>query len=142
MIPKWYVCSCPNSRLLIILLFNCYIVKSKSQISASLSLLSLFLIAFMMFPIGDAYSFKIHCADDIDLEEYPLCQYETEWNESEKFNELVVNGLKERSDEINADPSSFDKIYSEIQTQVDRDNPGLYEKGIEIKNWIYEQLEK
>ena len=94
-----------------------------------------------MFPVGDAHSFKIHCADDIDLEEYPLCQYETEWNESEKFNELVVDGLKERSDEINEDPSSFDRIYSEIQKQVDRDNPGLYERGIEIKNWIYDQLE-
>ena len=116
-------------------------MKSKSQISASLSLFSLFLIAFMMFPVGDAHSFKIHCADDIDLEEYPLCQYETEWNESEKFNELVVDGLKERSDEINEDPSSFDRIYSEIQKQVDRDNPGLYERGIEIKNWIYDQLE-
>jgi len=48
-------------------------------LKASLSIFSIALLAFMLFPVDDAYSFKIHCAEDIDLEEYPLCQYETEW---------------------------------------------------------------
>jgi hypothetical protein len=106
-----------------------------------MSIFSLFLLAFILFPINDAYSFKIHCADDIDLIEYPLCNYEEQWNESEKFNELVVDELKTRTNDMNNEPKSFDKIYSDVLNKVNRENPGLYEQGIQIKNWINEQLE-
>ena len=116
-------------------------MSSKTIISASFGIFSLFLIAFMMFPVDDAYSFKIHCADNIDLEEYPLCNYEEQWNESEKFNELVVDELKNRTNDMNNEPKNFDKIYSDVLNKVDRENRGLYEKGIEIKNWINSQLE-
>ncbi len=106
----------------------------------TMSIFSLFLLAFILFPINDAYSFKIHCADNIDLTEYPLCNYEEQWNESEKFNELVVDELKIRSNNMNNEPENFDKIYSDVLNYVNRENPGLYEQGIQIKNWINEQL--
>jgi len=108
----------------------------------TLSIFSLFLLAFIIFPVDDAYSFKIHCADNIDLEEYPLCNYEQQWNESEKFNELVVDELKIRTNDVNADYENFDKIYSDILNKINGENPGLYEKGLEIKDWISKQLGK
>ena len=110
-------------------------------LKASLSIFSIALLAFMLFPVDDAFSFKIHCADDIDLEKYPLCKYEEQWNESEKFNELVVDELKIRTNDMNSEPENFDKIYSDVLNKVNRENPGLYETCQDIKDWINEQLE-
>jgi len=42
---------------------------------------------------------------------------------------------------MNNDSEDFDKIYSDVLNYVNQENPGLYEKGIEIKNWINSQLE-
>jgi len=97
-------------------------------------------MAFIMFPLGDAYSAKIHCADDVDLQKYPSCKYVSEWNESEKFNEYVVDELANRADEINENPHLFNQIYQETIDKINRDNPGLEEKCQKIKDWIREQI--
>ncbi len=104
-----------------------------------LGLLTLVLV-LVMFPLGDAYSAKIHCADDVDLEKYPSCKYVTEWNESEKFNEYVVDELANRADEINENPHLFSQIYQETIDKINRENPGLEEEGQKIKDWIREQI--
>ena len=84
----------------------------------------------------------MHCVDGTDFEKYPICEYEDLWNESELFNELVVSELTIRADDINANPDNFLKIYSDSINKVNHENPGLYEKGQEIKNWISKQLEQ
>lgn len=82
----------------------------------------------------------MHCVDGADFTKYPICEYEDLWNESELFNELVVNELANRANDINSDLDSFQKIYSDSIHKVNDENPGLYEKGQEIKNWISNQL--
>lgn len=115
---------------------------STKLVTFGVGIFSLFLLAFVMFPATDASAFKIHCADNIDLEEYPLCQYVEQWNQSEKFNELVVDELKNRTNDINSDPNSFQKIYSDLLNKINQENPGLYEEGVQIKSWISEQIAK
>ena len=117
-------------------------MSKRIPLTISLSICSLFLLAFILFPIDDAYSFKIHCAADVDLIEFPICQYEDLWNQSERFNELVVDELKNRANDINNDPSLFQKIYSDSLNKINRENPGLYDEGQEIKSWISVQLAK
>lgn len=99
-----------------------------------------FLIAFVIFPVTDSYSFKIDCVSGVDFEEFPICEYEDLWNQSEQFNELLVDELSNRANEINTDPELFQKIYSDSFNKINRENPGLYDEGEEIKKWIYEQL--
>ena len=139
MIPKRNGSFFKKSNMFIVSFWCTLLVYYISQ-KTSLSVFSLFLLAFILFPINDAYSFKIHSADNIDLTEYPLCNYEEQWNESERFNELVVDELKIRTNDMNNEPENFDKIYSDVLNYVNRENPGLYEQGIQIKNWINEQL--
>ena len=115
-------------------------LPKKMPLFISFGLFSLFLLAFVIFPIDDAYSFKMHCIAGTDFNQYPVCEYEDLWNESELFNELVVSELTNRANEINADPDSFQKIYSDSLNKVNDENPGLYEEGQEIKNWISKQL--
>ena len=117
-------------------------MSKKSSLTIPLSICSLFLLTFILFPIDDAYSFKIHCASDVDLEEFPICGYEDLWNQSERFNELVVDELANRANDINADHSLFQNIYSDSLNKINQENPGLYEEGQEIKSWISEQLVK
>ena len=97
-------------------------------------------LVFVMFPLGDAYSAKFSCADNIDLQEYPFCKYESEWNESEKFDDYVNDELVKRVDEINENPDLIKQIYREIKDQINRDYPGLEEECEKIKDWIYEQV--
>jgi uncharacterized membrane protein len=115
-------------------------IPKKISLIVSFSIFSLFLLTFVIFPVNDAYSFKMHCVEGTDIEKYPICEYEYLWNESELFNELVVNELANKADDINADPESFQKIYSDSINKVNRENPGLYDKCQEIKNWISKQL--
>ena len=117
-------------------------MPAKISFTIQLSIFSLFLLMFILFPIDDAYSFKIHCVPEIDLEEFPICEYEDLWNQSERFNELVVDELANRANDINSDPSSFQKIHSDSIDKVNQENPGLYDEGVQIKNWISEQLAK
>lgn len=114
----------------------------KTSFTTTFSIFSVFLIAFVLFPASDSYSFKINCVSDVDFDKFPICEYEDLWNQSEQFNELMTNELSNRANEINADPESFQKIYSDSFTKVNQENPGLYDEGQEIKNWIYEQLAK
>jgi len=86
---------------------------------------------------GSAHAMKISCADDIDLEKFPICNYVTQWNESKKFDEKVLAELTLRVIEINADPESFPQIYQETLDKVNRENPGLQEKSQELKDWLY-----
>ena len=115
-------------------------LPKKIPLIVSFSIFSLFLLVFIIFPVNDAYSFKMHCVDGTDFEKYPICEYEDLWNESELFNELVVHELANRANDINSDPDNFLKIYSDSINKVNNENPGLYEKGQEIKNWISNQL--
>ena len=116
-------------------------IPKNAPLILSFSIFSLFLLAFVIFPIDDAYSFKMDCVSGTDFNQYPICEYEDLWNESELFNELVVSELANRANDINADPDSFQKIYSDSINKVNSENPGLYEKGQEIKKWIYKQIE-
>lgn len=115
-------------------------LPKKIPLIVSFSVFSLFLLTFVIFPMDDAYSFKMHCVTGTDFTQYPICEYEDLWNESELFNELVVSELANRANDINSDPDSFQKIYSDSIHKVNDENPGLYEKGQEIKNWISKQL--
>ena len=122
-----------------------YTLKSclkKKSFTFTLSIFSGFLIAFVLFTPADTYSFTINCAPDVDIEEFPICEYENLWNQSERFNELLVDELSNRANDINAEPENFSKTYTDSFEKINRENPGLYEEGEEIKNWISEQLAK
>lgn len=87
---------------------------------------------------GSAHAMKISCADNIDLEKFPICNYVTEWNESKKFDEKVLAELTLRVIEINADPESFPQIYQETLDKVNLENPGLQEKSQKLKDWLHD----
>ena len=97
-------------------------------------------LVFVMFPLGDAYSTKISCAEDVDLQEYPICKYVSEWNESEEFEEKLLVELTNRVDEINSNPELYLQIYLEALNKVNQENPGLEEKCEKLKDWIFDQL--
>ena len=83
---------------------------------------------------------KISCSDDVDFDEFPLCNYVSEWNESEAFDEKVLEELTIRADEINENPEIFSQIYQETLNKVNQDNPGLEEKSQKLRDWIFEQI--
>ncbi len=97
-------------------------------------------MTFVAFSLNDAYSMKISCADNVDLEEFPICNYISEWNESEKFDEKVLAELTIRADEINENPELFSQIYQETLNKVNRDNSGLEEKSQKLRELIYNQI--
>jgi|APSaa5957512535_1039671.scaffolds.fasta_scaffold20407_1 hypothetical protein len=97
-------------------------------------------LAFVAFPLNDAYSMKASCAEDIDIQEYPICKYISEWNESEEFGDKVYAELVNRADEINANPGTSSQIHQEIRDKINQENPGLEEKCQKLKDWIYEQI--
>ncbi len=99
-------------------------------------------VLFMAFQSTDAYSLRINCDDGMDVQEYPICEYVSEWNESEEFNEKVFAELALRADEINEDPRSASQIYQETLNKVNRDNPGLQEKCQKLKDWVYAQIQR
>ena len=103
-------------------------------------LLLLVLGACMLFPIGDVYSAKISCAENIDLEEYPICNYVTEWNESQEFDEKVLLELTKKVNEINDNPKDIRIFVQEAIDQVNLVYPGLEEKCQEIQDKIFELL--
>lgn len=105
------------------------------------SIITLVIVCTLLtFTVSNVYSEKIRCAEDIDLQKYPICKYESEWNESEEFNELVVVELTKQEKRINDNPDEFFEIYQKIIDQVNVDNPGLLEKCQEIKDWIFGQI--
>jgi len=83
---------------------------------------------------------KINCADYINFDEYPICNYVTEWNESEKFNELMLTELTLRADEINENPELVSQIYQEAREKVNNENVGLLEWCVNLRDWVYEQI--
>lgn len=99
-------------------------------------------LSIVAFSAIEASAEEINCDENVDMKKYPICMYETEWNESEKFDSKVIDELANHTQEINDDPSRFAEIYTEVYNKVDRENEGLKEKGIALKKWIYEQLEK
>ncbi len=117
--------------------------KNLTQIDAKLAALVILMsLSIVVLSTQDVSAEKIHCSENVDVKKYPICMYETEWNESEKFNEKVIDELSKYTQEINDDPSRFSEIYTEVYNKVDRENEGLQEKGKALKKWIYEQLEK
>lgn len=122
-------------------------MKSTSKL---FSILLVMVIGIGLVPAVSAE--KIHCSDGINLEEFPICEYQSEWNMSEKFNEKLIEALGERQAEINKE-SEDDKqqeinyldryleVYREVYNTVDQENPGLQEQGEKLKEWIYKQLE-
>ena len=98
-------------------------------------------VLLMILPLNESYAEKINCAEGIDLIKYPICKYEDKWNQSEQFNEKVVDEMAERANRINADPDMFYQIYLQSIEKVDRENPGLKQTCQIMKDWIYAQLE-
>ena len=96
--------------------------------------------AIMLFPISDVYSTKISCAEDIDLQKYPICNYVTEWNESQEFDEKVLAELTKKVNEINNNTHDIHIFIQEAIDQVNLDYPGLQEKCQKIQDKIYELL--
>ena len=111
----------------------------------------------MFDKVPDASAEKIFCAANINLEKFPICKYQTEWNESEKFNEKLIEALGERQAEINKQVikeseedeqqeinylERYLEVYREVYNKVDQENPGLQEQGEKLKEWIYKQLEE
>ena len=103
---------------------------------------------------------KIFCNENINLEDFPICKYQSEWNESEKFNEKLIKALGERQEELNAKiiktsgeesqeelndlsryHDTYREIYREVYKTVEQQNPGLKEQGQQLKAWVYKQLE-
>lgn len=91
------------------------------------------------FPI--AYSEQIKCAENIDYTKYPICKYQNEWNESESFNMKVSEEMAIHSDQINENPDLFLMIYQQSIDTVDKENPGLLQQTLDMKAWIYAQLD-
>lgn len=128
------------------------------QTSKIMSVLLVMVIGFGLVP-GIAAE-KIHCSEDIDLEKYPICKYESKWNESEQFNEKLIKALGERQAEINKKVinesgeedeqeingldryhDTYSEIYRQVYNSVVQENPGLKEQGDTLKAWVYKQLE-
>lgn len=99
-----------------------------------------FVVMLMTMQLATAEAMKISCAEDTDLDEFPICRYVTEWNESEEFDEKVLAELSLRVDEINADPESYPQIHQETINKVNSENPGLQEKCQKLRAWIYDQI--
>ncbi len=98
------------------------------------------MIGFLLIPLSNAYSTKISCSDNIDVSEYPICNYVDEWNESEEFNEKVLAEMTKRVNEINDEPELVYQVYEQSVNIVNQLYPGLQEKCEEIKDRIYEMI--
>jgi len=103
-------------------------------------LLIFVMIGFLLIPLSNAYSTKISCSDNIDVNEYPICNYVDEWNESEEFNEKVLAEMTKRVNEINDEPELAYQVYEQSVDLVNQLYPGLQEKGEETKDRIYEMI--
>jgi len=100
-------------------------------------------VGFVLFSVSsnhDAYAFKISCAAYIDVQEYPICNHVTDWNESEEFNDKVLTELANDVEEIKNNPGKASQIHQQVIDKVSKDNPGLQEKCKLIKDWIYELI--
>ena len=91
-------------------------------------------------PLATVDAMKIRCAENTDLDEFPICRYVTEWNESEEFDRKVLAELSLKVNEINEDPESYPQIYQETIKKVNQENPGLQEKCEKLRAWISEQI--
>lgn len=114
-------------------------------------------VAFVAFPLSNnAYATKIDCADDVDLEKYPFCNYVDEWNEAQEWNEKVYDEMVIKAKDIQCAghdeahegehsldcSNSLESILQEITDKVNQDNPGLKEKCEALMKWVYEQVKK
>jgi len=106
----------------------------------SYQLVILLSMTAMMFSMPNVSAEKINCPENADLEKYPICKYEEQWNESEEFNEKLIEELAHHQKQINEDPSKFAEIYQMVHDKVNSEHPGLQEKCKQLKAWIYEQL--
>jgi len=94
----------------------------------------------LVFPLNAAFAEMIRCAPNVDLEQYPICEYEEQWNASERINQLIVDELANRQNDINDNPELFYDIVQESIEKVERENPGLAEASQATKAWISGQL--
>lgn len=131
------------------------------QIGIVLSCSAFFLLAFV---VDNVHAEFINCPEGVDVNKYPICKFEQEWNASEEFNSLVVEKVGERADQINemakntdtkmkgeigyVDPDMREEMkvahllaeFSNARDQVKAENPGLYEKSQSIKDTIYKAI--
>ncbi len=101
---------------------------------------SLVILALVVaFSLNDnAYAMKFSCADDIDLQEYPICKYVKEWNASEEYEDKVLEELATHVGHLDA--SNVAEHYIEVREKVEQENPGLKEKCEELREWVLEQV--
>jgi len=106
----------------------------------SLKSIALFSVALMMLSMPYAFAEKIKCAENVDLEKYPICKYEEQWNKAQEFNEKLINELNSHYEEINDNPSDYFGIHQKLVDKVEKDNPGLKEECQRVKQWIYSKI--
>jgi len=142
----------------------CNTMKNKTQRrkknSSSIAIMALCSVALLL-PMGVnvAHAGFISCPDNVDFEMYPICEYETQWNASERFNELVVQKISNMTTQINSREIYVDNthagtedidqmkwaylsgVFAIATQQVKIENPGLFEMGERIKDEIYLALD-
>lgn len=102
--------------------------------------IGLLVVVSVLIALPIANAEKINCAEGVDYTKYPICKYQDEWNESELFNEKVSEEMSIRADELNENPELFMTIFQQSIDKVDRENPGLLQSTLDMKEWIYEQI--
>ena len=113
----------------------------------------LFLLAFA---VDNIHAEFINCPVGIDLNKYPICEFQDKWNESEEFNSLVVDKVGQKADQINYMAKYTDTIvkstldldsdtieamkatalmteFSDAREQVELEYPGLFANSIALK---------
>ncbi len=103
-----------------------------------LSFMILALVVFLSTNDDDAYAMKISCADDINLQEFLICKYVKEWNESEEYEEKVLEEIATHVGELNS--KNISQYYKIVREKVEQENPGLKEKCEELRKWVLEQV--
>ncbi len=104
----------------------------------------------LAFAVDNIHAETINCPAGIDLERYPICEFQEEWNASEEFNSLVVQEVGKSADQINSDEVHTDSYgnemtksqyllnsFADARAQVNAENPGLLEASERIKAEIY-----
>ena len=86
----------------------------------------------------NANAMKIECADDIDLQVYTICNYVQEWNDSELYEDKVLEELATHVGHLNSENTA--QHYKEVREKVEQENPGLKEKSEELREWVLEQV--
>lgn len=110
-------------------------------------LLLLLVVTFIVFQINEAYSWKVNCSEEVaNSGDYPICDYVTEWNDSQKFDDLVYDEILLRADEVheaNGDGEKlrvWQQINQESIDKVSEEYPGLEKWCNDLREWVYEKI--